>query len=246
MRSLRNHLTYANVMSTLAALFALTGGVAYAANTIASSDIIDGEVKTQDLAANAVNSSKISDGQVTEADIGQGAVNTAELKNDVVTGQKVANESLNGNDVVNNALKGADIDEETLDIGNAARAYARVDPGSCTGTPGTCSFEESKGISSVTREDVGNYCVTAPGIDRLGTPAAVTVDSARTGAAGQTSATTHEGPIPGFGPCTQGGFGVITERQQLRSVDAGGQTNNAFVSEQARSTNDVAFTIVIP
>ncbi len=86
---MRKHLTYANVMSTLAALFALSGGVAYAANTIASSDIIDGEVRTADLGANAVNSARIADGQVTEADIGQGAVNTAELKNDVVTGQKV-------------------------------------------------------------------------------------------------------------------------------------------------------------
>ena len=64
MRSLRKRLTYANVMSTLAALFALGGGVAYAANTIASSEIIDGEVKTPDLAANAVNSAKIADGQV--------------------------------------------------------------------------------------------------------------------------------------------------------------------------------------
>jgi hypothetical protein len=114
MRNLRAHLTYANVMSTLAALFALTGGVAYAANTIGSNDIIDGEVKTPDLAANAVTSPKIADGQVTGADIGQAAVAGAELKNDAITSQKVLNETLVGNDVLNNTLKGVDIDESTL------------------------------------------------------------------------------------------------------------------------------------
>ena len=101
-------------MGALALFLVLSGGVAYAANTIGSSDIIDGEVKTPDLAANAVNSAKIADGQVTEADIGQGAVATAELKNDAVTTQKVLNGTLVGADVSDNALKGADIDESTL------------------------------------------------------------------------------------------------------------------------------------
>ncbi len=101
-------------MGALSLFLVLTGGVAYAANTIGSSDIIDGEVKTADLAANAVTSPKIADGQVTGADIGQAAVAGAELKNDAVTSQKVLNETLVGNDVVDNTLKGADIDESTL------------------------------------------------------------------------------------------------------------------------------------
>jgi hypothetical protein len=83
-------------------------------NTVFSDDIVNGEVKTADLAANAVNSAKIADGQVTEADIGQGAVATAELKNDAVTTQKVLNGALVGGDVADNALKGADVDESTL------------------------------------------------------------------------------------------------------------------------------------
>ena len=45
MRRLRPHLTYANVMATLLAIGALTGGTAYAADTIGSSDIIDGQVR---------------------------------------------------------------------------------------------------------------------------------------------------------------------------------------------------------
>jgi hypothetical protein len=111
---IRGRLTYSNVTSTLALMIAVAGGTAYAANTITSSDIIDGEVKTADLGANAVTSAKIADGQVTEADIGQAAVGNAELKNDAVTTQKVLNETLLGNDILNNTLKGADIDESTL------------------------------------------------------------------------------------------------------------------------------------
>jgi len=103
-RRIRSHLTYANVMSTLAALFALSGGVAYAANTVFSSDIVDGEVKEADIATSAVR----------EAEIGQGAVATAELKNDAVTSPKVLNGTLVGGDVADNTLKGADIDESTL------------------------------------------------------------------------------------------------------------------------------------
>jgi hypothetical protein len=91
-------------MGGLALFLVLTGGTAYAANTVFSSDIVDGEVK--------------------EADIGQGAVASAEIKNDSVangdvapnsiTGGRILDATITGADVANNALKGADIDEATL------------------------------------------------------------------------------------------------------------------------------------
>jgi hypothetical protein len=84
MRRIRRHLTYANVISTLALFLVLSGGVVYAANTIGSADIIDGEVKNADLGANAV------------------------------TGAKVFPSSLTGADVAGNSLAGSDIDEATL------------------------------------------------------------------------------------------------------------------------------------
>ena len=51
---LRPRLTFANVCSFLALLIALGTGSAYAANTVFSTDIVDGEVKTADLDNNAV------------------------------------------------------------------------------------------------------------------------------------------------------------------------------------------------
>jgi len=50
LRKIREHLTYANVMSTIACFAFLATGTAYAANTIGTNDIIDGEVKNADIA----------------------------------------------------------------------------------------------------------------------------------------------------------------------------------------------------
>ena len=53
---------------------------AYAANTVFSSDIVDGEVKTADLASNAVTAAKVKDGEIKAAEIATDAVGAAELQ----------------------------------------------------------------------------------------------------------------------------------------------------------------------
>jgi hypothetical protein len=73
MRGTLSHLTYANVVATLALLIAVGGGAAYAANTISSSDIINGEVRTPDIHTAAVTSTKVANESLTTNDIaGQG------------------------------------------------------------------------------------------------------------------------------------------------------------------------------
>ena len=258
---MRKPLTYANVMATLAVFIAL-GGTAYAVNTVGSSDVINesllsqdiknGEVKVADIGQQAVATDELANGQVKAADIGDGEVKSAEIANgqvlsaDIRAGEvrsaNVANDNLTGGDVAQNALKGADIDEGTLDIGDTARAYAWVD--GCTGTPGTCTPLQSKGVSSVTRDDTGQYCVTAPGIDSNEVPAAVTVEwSGTSDPRGNASAMTYQ--LVGCGP-TGDGFAVITERQPEITVDAGGGTDNETAIGPPDFANDVGFTIVIP
>ena len=73
------HLTYANVVATLALVIAIGGGAAYAANTILSTDIVNGEVKTPDLATDAVTAPKIKAGEVKTQDLAGGAVTAAKL-----------------------------------------------------------------------------------------------------------------------------------------------------------------------
>ena len=57
---------------------------AYAANTVFSSDIVDGQVKTADLAGNAVTAAKIKDGEVKAAEIAANAVGSSEIATDAV------------------------------------------------------------------------------------------------------------------------------------------------------------------
>ena len=84
MRAIVNRLTYANVVATLALIVALGGGAAYAANTVFSSDIVNGEVKAVDIAPGAVRTGEILDDEVQNADIAAGAVRSAEIGNNQI------------------------------------------------------------------------------------------------------------------------------------------------------------------
>jgi hypothetical protein len=242
----------------LIALFlVLTGGTALAThpggqNTISTADIQNAQVKTDDLgngevkvadvgqgavatdeiANNQVKAADIGDGEVKTAEIANGQVKTADIGGGEVRSSNVLNDNLTGADVATNSLKGADIDESTLDIGDTARAYAVVDPRNCTGATGTCTPEQSKGISSVTRLLTGLYCVTAPGIDAAEVAAAVTVDwSATNTPKGNASAMTYELDF-GCGP-PGASFWVITERQPEITVRSGDGVNNTTASGRA-------------
>jgi len=73
---LRRHLSYANVMATIA-LFVALGGSSYAAialtkNSVKSKHIGKGQVKRPDLAKNAVQSAKVLDGSLRAADFQAG------------------------------------------------------------------------------------------------------------------------------------------------------------------------------
>jgi hypothetical protein len=79
-------LTYANLVSTAALVLALGTGTAYAANTIGSSDLIDGDVQHVDLAADAVAGDRIANGTVGRADLAPDA--------DAVAGDRVVDGSI--------------------------------------------------------------------------------------------------------------------------------------------------------
>jgi hypothetical protein len=75
MREIRKHLSYANVMATIAMVLALGGATALAAghlkkNTVTSKSIKNGAVKTADLKGSAVTGAKIADGAVGIGDVG--------------------------------------------------------------------------------------------------------------------------------------------------------------------------------
>ncbi len=92
MRQVLRSTTFANVCSFIALVVALGTGGAYAANTVFSTDIVDGQVKTPDLAAGAVTATKVQ---------------PETLSSGRVFG-------LDGSDVDDDGLSGADILESSL------------------------------------------------------------------------------------------------------------------------------------
>jgi hypothetical protein len=94
-------------MGALALFLVLTGGIAYGANTVFSSDIVNGEVKSVDIGTGEVSTADIADDAVNKNKILAGAVRSA----DVLDG------TLTGGDVLDNSLTGTDIDATTLNGG---------------------------------------------------------------------------------------------------------------------------------
>jgi hypothetical protein len=122
---LRVHIRH-NVVGYVALFVALTG-TAYAVdgplpgqNQVGSSDIINGEVRNDDLGVDAVGSTKIADRSVKNADLSVGAsssntiadggIQGVDVKGDTLTGAQVAESTL-FND---NSLTDGDVDESTL------------------------------------------------------------------------------------------------------------------------------------
>ncbi len=79
MRLLRSHLTYANVIATLALFLALTGGVVWAASKIGAKQLKANSVTAGKIKKNAVTSAKLKAKAVTNAKLADGAVNFAKI-----------------------------------------------------------------------------------------------------------------------------------------------------------------------
>jgi hypothetical protein len=116
---LRRWLTFANVCSFLALTIALGTGSAYAANTVFSTDIVDGEVKTfdigdgevkyTDIGGNQVTTTKIKAGNVGMTDLADNSVDSAKLQTDSVNASEIADNSIDAGEIIDNSLFAADL-----------------------------------------------------------------------------------------------------------------------------------------
>jgi hypothetical protein len=79
MRNLNDHLSYANVVSTLC-LFLVLGGGAYAAATISGRDIVDNSVGSADLRNNGIRGKDIGNGTITTGDVKDGSLLAIDFK----------------------------------------------------------------------------------------------------------------------------------------------------------------------
>ncbi len=87
---IREHLTYANAMSSLAVFLVLGGGAAYAANKIGTRQLRGASVTTTKIRKKAVTTSKIGVLAVRSGRIANGAVTGIKLADGAVTAGKLA------------------------------------------------------------------------------------------------------------------------------------------------------------
>ena len=113
-------------------------------------------------------------------------------------------------------------------LDGTARAYAMVGV-NCPAN--NCAFNRSKGVTSVTRQQTGEYCVTVPGISSANTPAFTSVNWSSTAGPEGNATAMFSADINATG-CSAPAFSVITER-------------SSSVAD-ASPANDVAFVILIP
>ena len=157
-RRLRPRSAY-DVIAVLALFVAVGTSGAYAANTVFSTDIVDGEVKNADIGGNQVTTTKIKNGNVMPLDIAA----------DAVTGPKVLDDSLNGDDVQESTL-GLVPDADMLD-GRDSKSFARL--GGVVNGDG--SVVQGSGFT-VTHPNDGEYQVSFPAgtLSNAGCPPVVT------------------------------------------------------------------------
>jgi hypothetical protein len=128
LRKPRTHLTYANVVSTIALFLVVAGAGAFAAthalkkNSVTSKSIKNGQVKTADLANKAVTTAKLGDGAVTTAKLGGGAVGVGQLANEAVTTAKLANNAVGTGKLANEAVAAGKLGKEAVTTGKLAKA----------------------------------------------------------------------------------------------------------------------------
>lgn len=178
MRKIRAHLTYANVMSSIAVFLLLGGGIATAAkqqNTkkIGATQIKASAVTTAKIKNEAVETAKLKNAAVTNAKLGAAAVGADNLADGAVTTAKIANDAVNGDKVNESTLSEVpSAASANPAVFAAVAATGGVDPGN------------SKGLTSpnVSHPQKGVYCISVPSFAPRGGQVTVRGTGSATGA----------------------------------------------------------------
>jgi len=179
MRKLSGHLTYANLISTLALFIALGLGSAYAAGQLApksvgAKQLRPGAVTADKIRKSAVTAPKLEALAVKQGKIAGAAIVSSKIANGAVSAEKIPAGAIVPEKIPNDSLGGEKIEEQTLGQVPSAReanlaafattanpeAFAKVD------AEGTLFPAASKGIGVADvkqGKEPGIYCVNVPG-----------------------------------------------------------------------------------
>ena len=114
MKSLKRHLTFANVISCIALFAALS------ATAVAATKLSTGQVKAVNIAAEAVTNPKIKKLAVTNPKLGKEAVTAGKIKNLAVTNPKLGKEAVTSGKIKKKAVGTSAIAPESVTLGKLA------------------------------------------------------------------------------------------------------------------------------
>ena len=124
MHALRDRLTYANVMATIAVFIAL-GGTSIAAaqlgrDTVGSEQIVNGSIASGDVATGAVRSSDIRDGTVTHDDVRDGTLRGRDVATNTIDSRNLADSGIHADDLDRDSVTGRAIADGSISVRDLA------------------------------------------------------------------------------------------------------------------------------
>ena len=123
MKQIRRHVTYSNVMSSLAVFLILGGATAFAAiKKVGANEIKANSIKTGKIVKEAVTAGKLKNLAVTEGKLADGSVTTKKLADNAVTGLKIEKDAVTSEKLGNNAVTNGKIAGEAVSNGKLANS----------------------------------------------------------------------------------------------------------------------------
>jgi hypothetical protein len=124
MHVIRDRLTYANVMATIAVFIAL-GGTSIAAvqlgrDTVGSEQIVNGSIAGGDIATGAVRSSDIRDGTITHDDVRDGTLRGRDVATNTIDSRNLADSGIRADDLDRDSVTGRAIADGSISVRDLA------------------------------------------------------------------------------------------------------------------------------
>jgi hypothetical protein len=187
-KQIRQRLTYANVMSTIAVFLVLGGASALAAaqlgkNTVGAKQLKKNAVTTAKIKNGAVNAGKLAAGSVGASQLGQAAVTAEKLAANAVGTGNLTDGSVSSAKLGGSAVTNTKLDQDAVTTGKitdgavtGAKLATQYLPAATVGVPvaganisasGTVrkSFNRFGGAPTVEKGGTGIYNLTFPGLE---------------------------------------------------------------------------------
>jgi hypothetical protein len=168
LKQLRQRLTYANVMSSIAVFLILGGATAFAAvqlgkNSVGSKQLKKNAVTAAKIKKSAVTTAKIKDGAVTGGKLANGSVSTDKIAGGAVTTERIAEGAITGGKIANGAVTGDKLATQYLPSATLGLPVAGANVSS-TGVLRKW-FNRFGGEPTVEKIGTGVYRIVFPGLE---------------------------------------------------------------------------------